>query len=272
MADWSEWIGKEEQRDDAVTQGLIDRFHATLGSEATGPIAPPGLHWCLCLPDTPTGELAEDGHPPKGGFLPPIPLPRRMWAASSLRFDLPLRTGDAIERTGRIVSIEEKTGRSGPLAFVTVDYETSANGRLAVTERQTVVYREPPAEPAPLPPASGADLSDRESVRTIVPDEAMLFRFSALTFNSHRIHFDLPYARDVEGYPALIVHGPLTASLLLDVAAAHGPLAEAEVRAMAPAYCGQALHLCARKDGNGLALEAVAADGRTIMTAKATLA
>ena len=271
MDAWDEWIGREERRTDVVTDSLLARFHATIGG-TQGDIALPGLHWCLCPPDAPMDELGEDGHPAKGGFLPPIPLPRRMWAASELQFRAPIRSGAQIERISKIVSVSEKTARSGRLAFVEVDHITVSDGIEAVRERQTLVYRGPAADPMPLPAAGAVDLSNWPVVQTLAPDPVLLFRYSALTFNSHRIHYDLPYSRDIEDYPALVVHGPLIASFLLDLAAHEiGAPAAFSFRALSPAFADQPLHLAARPEANGLALRAFGNDGRIVMEAGARI-
>ena len=269
MTDWSAWIGREERRSDRVTDAALARFRATIGG-AQGEHAPPGFHWCLCTPDAPMDELGEDGHPKKGGFLPPVPLPRRMWAASELGFRAPIPKDAEIERVSTVASIEEKQGKSGLLVFVEVDHVTSADGKVAVRERQSLVYREAARAPMELPRASGAELSAWPVTRSLSPDPVLLFRFSALTFNSHRIHYDLAYAEDEEGYPGLVVHGPLTATLLLTLAAEElGEVKRFSFRGLSPAFAGQPLHLAARSEGKGLAMEAIGGDGRTVMQASA---
>lgn len=269
MSEWDAWIGREQHAEDLVAPGLIAHYAATF--DRSPDAAPQGLHWCLCPPTVPTGSLGPDGHPPKGDFLPPVPLPRRMWAASELSFGAPLRYGDAIRRRSRITAIEEKAGASGPLAFVTVEHQTYAGEALAVEERQTIVYRD--AATGPAPPRAPLPDESWDYRRTIVPSTALLFRYSALTFNSHRIHYDLPYATGAEGYAGLVVHGPLTASLLLDlIARAFGDnvLATFRFRAEAPAYAGRPLHVCARREGEALSLAALDDDGVRVLSASAT--
>lgn len=264
--EWDAWIGRATESSDLLPQSLIDRFCAALDIPPRADVAPPGVHWCLAPTAAPTGQLGLDGHPPKGDLLPPIPLPRRMWAASELEFLAPLRPGTAITRVSRLTSATAKEGRSGPLAFVELAIETRADGVLAVREEQTLVYRAAGAAMAPLPAIGARDLSNWDDVRTLTPTEPMLMRFSALTFNAHRIHYDLPYTRGVELYPALVVHGPLVASLLLNHAASgFGPIASASVRAIAPAFCGQPLHLAGRAESGTITLRAIGGDGRTIM-------
>ncbi len=276
------WIGREERRFDAVSDGLLTRWCATL-DRPFGEAVPQGVHWCLCLPDAPTSGLGEDGHPLRDespdSFLPPVPLPRRMWASSKVDFLKPLQRDAAIERVSRVVSIKEKTGGSGLLVFVDVEHETRANGVAAVREVQSLVYRSAaPADapPAPPPPGDGRfDASAWDAVRTLTPSAPLLFRFSALTFNSHRIHYDLPYATGEEGYRGLVVHGPLTATLLLDLARrelGENALAHFAFRGTSPAICGETLHLALRHDGETLALGAFARDGRQVMDASAQVA
>lgn len=270
-----DWIGREERRQDVATAATLARFRATLDSEADGDIVPPGFHWCLCLPDAPTAGLGADGHPAKGGFLPPVDLPRRMWAGSVVVFAAPIRVGAAIDRVSRVVGIEEKLGATGRLVFVEVEHVTFADGVEAVLESQHLVYRAPASVPLAMPAAMGADLAGWEWQRSLVPNEALLFRYSALTFNSHRIHFDLPYAQGEEGYPGLVVHGPLTATLLLDLLARAVGAERIEMfrfRGVAPAFAGQPLHLVARPGAEGaIELVALGGDGRAVMQARATL-
>jgi 3-methylfumaryl-CoA hydratase len=247
MSHWDAWIGRTQEQSDILTPGLLQRFRAAIDSDVTGEIAPQGIHWCLCLPEAATAELGEDGHPTRGGFMPPIPLPRRMWAASDVIFHAPLIAGVEVKRRSTIAEITEKQGSSGPLVFVTLDHKTWVDSALAISERQSVVYREAPVVAAPTSPGDHiADLSGWPIHRSITPPEPLLFRYSAVTFNSHRIHYDQPYATGVEGYRGLVVHGPLIATLLLDLAAREfGPntLKKFTMRAQSPAFCGELLHL-----------------------------
>jgi 3-methylfumaryl-CoA hydratase len=273
MGDWADWIGRSETRHDVITPGLVERFCATLDQPVTAEI-PQGLHWCLCLPDAATAELGPDGHPAKGGFLPPIPLPRRMWASSSVSFDAPLRMGDEITRISTIASIEEKSGKSGDLVFVAVDHETRAGERVVVRERQNIVYREPASAPAPPAASGAADLSEWDWQQTILPSETLLFRYSALTFNSHRIHYDRPYAVGEEGYPGLVVQGPLMATMLLELAAAKlgaNKLSHFSFRGQSPAIVNQAIDLVGRQQGENIILAVLGDDGREIMTAQGAI-
>jgi 3-methylfumaryl-CoA hydratase len=273
--DWAAWVGREQAQRDVLTPALLTRFRATFDGDDTGDIAPQGIHWCLCAPDTATAELDTDGHPKRGDFLPPIPLPRRMWASSKVAFHAPIHTGAAIERRSIIAGIEEKTGGSGALVFVQIDHDTTSDGVLAVGERQTIVYREA-STAAPAPLGSGTPmLSGYAWHRALTPSAPLLFRYSAMTFNSHRIHYDLPYATGEEGYRGLVVHGPLTASLLLDLAARElgaNRLASFAFRGVSPAMADEPLHLVGNIDGVALALAALGSDGREVMTAIAEIA
>ena len=270
MSDYSDWIGRTEAHEDHVSHGLVDRFRATIG-DACLPheAAPLGLHWCLCPPHPPMAMLGPDGHPTKGDFLPPIDLPRRMWAASRVTFLKPLPLEAQVTRRSRINSVKEKSGRSGRLCFLEVDEVTLANGEEVIDETRSIVYREAATEPAHLPEISGANLSEWTYTEEIVPTEPLLFRYSAITFNAHRIHYDQAYTTEVENYAALIVHGPLMATLLLQFAAKILGADKVKVydyRAQSPAYVGQPLHLAARETETGLDVAVIGADGRTVLS------
>ncbi len=275
MNRWADWIGKSEMRSDIITPGLLQRFCATFDRPVMDEI-PQGLHWCLCLPDALTAELAEDGHPAKGGFLPPIPLPRRMWASSSASFEHPLQLGDEVSRVSSIASIEEKSGRSGDLVFVAIDHEMRVGNRIAISERQILVYREPATTSAPANLASDdpPDLQQWDWQQKIVPSEPFLFRYSALTFNSHRIHYDRPYAMEEEGYPGLVVQGPLMATLLLNLAASElgaNRLSSFSFRGQTPAFANSTLYLVGRRESQKITLAVMGMDGSEIMTAEAAI-
>lgn len=217
-----DWVGRSEDVHDIVTATPCAALAATLDHPPERPVAgsvlPPLWHWLYFLPLHRQSEIGPDGHARRGGFMPPVPLPRRMWAGSQFEFHSPIRVGDAVRRVSTIAGVSEKTGRSGPLVFVKVRHEVFCNGGTepAITEFHDIVYREaarpgdaaPPPEPAP---------SQSSWVRQISPDDVLLFRYSALTFNGHRIHYDRRYVTEVEGYPGLIVHGPLIATLLMDL-------------------------------------------------------
>ena len=281
MGVWDAWIGREEVRTDQVDAGSVARWLATFDRDApVGGYVPQGFHWCLCLPDTATGQLGTDGHPLRldgpEGFLPPVPLPRRMWASSKVEFVAPLKFGEAVTRTSRVLSITEKSGSSGQLVFVDVAHDTTGEAGIAVREVQSIVYRDAAAADAPLsPPAVGDarfEATGWSCHRMLVPSTPWLFRYSALTFNSHRIHYDLPYAQGEERYRGLVVHGPLTATLLLDLARREfgdNALASFTYRGLSPAICGESLHLVMRGSDNHIELAAFAADGRQVTAATA---
>jgi 3-methylfumaryl-CoA hydratase len=287
MSQWDAWLGREMVTQDTLDASLARRWAALfdLPNPDTGhaeTLMPQGIHFCLCTPEAPTAQLGEDGHPSRddsaSSFFPPVPLPRRMWAASNISFLSAIPIGAQIERTSRIASIAEKDGKSGKLAFVDVDHVTRANGVEAVRETQTLVYRDAVPADAPLsPPVLTNEMFDPShwDIHTaILPTEAMLFRFSALTFNTHRIHYDLPYARDKERYRALVVHGPLMASLLLQMAArklGENNLASFAFRAVSPAVVGEPLHLAMRQVDDAIEFGSFAADGRQCVKASAQL-
>jgi 3-methylfumaryl-CoA hydratase len=211
------WIGQEMSAEDVITPRLAAGLAATLNHDcapALGEVAPAAIHWCLAPPTEPMHALGPDGHPARGGFLPPVPLPRRMWAGGALEFGAPLRVGDRVTMRSRVAEVTAKTGRSGALVFVTVMHEVSGPAGHALTERQDIVYRGEGALAATPAPPDG----EPTPTRALIADPVLLFRYSALTFNSHRIHYDQPYATKVEGYAGLVVHGPLQATLMLDLA------------------------------------------------------
>ncbi|WP_411291502.1 MaoC family dehydratase N-terminal domain-containing protein [Sphingorhabdus sp.] len=281
MGAWDTWIGREEVRTDRIDSGMVARWLATFDRDASADgLVPQGLHWCLCLPDAATAQLGPDGHPLRDdspdSFLPPVPLPRRMWASSKVEFFVPLHVGEAVTRTSQILSVTEKSGGSGQLVFVDVAHETAGDAGLAVREVQSIVYRGAAASDAPLSPPDVTgehfDASGWNSHRLLVPSAPLLFRYSALTFNSHRIHYDVPYARDEERYRGLVVHGPLTATLLLDLARREygdNALQSFAFRGLSPAICGEALHLVTRDQDGAIELAAFASDGRQVTAASA---
>ncbi|GGH53501.1 protein dehydratase [Frigidibacter albus] len=268
----SDWIGRTEQAaPEAVTPRLLDRFRATLAPHlADFGAAPAGVHWCLAPPAIAASGLGPDGHPAKGDFLPPVSLPRRMWAGGEVEFLDPLREGDNVTRTSRIADVQTKTGRSGTLCFVTVRHDLVTERGLALRERQDLVYRAAASASAPPAPAEIHGGSDLEW--GVAVDPVLLFRYSALTFNGHRIHYDTPYAREVEHYPGLVIHGPLQATLLLNLAATWGgglPRRFA-FRGLSPACGPQTLSVRAWKAGAALELATVTKVQVTAMTATAT--
>lgn len=279
---WETWVGRTEIASDRIGATPVAALHATFDDPAAevpkGTPLPPLWHWLYCLPLHRQSDIGTDGHARRASFLPPVTLPRRMWAGGRLAFRTPLRVGDDIERTSTIEDVTMKEGRSGQLVFVNVRHEIRANGVAdpAIVEWQDLVYRaaQKPEDPVPAPTKAPADA---RWVRVIVPDEVMLFRYSALTFNGHRIHYDRRYAIDVEGYPGLIVHGPLIATLLVDVV--RRELAQATIetfrfRAVRPAFALNTLRLnCAvEPDGKTVRLWAEDHEGWLTMDASATIA
>jgi len=276
------WIGRETRAKDRLDEGLATRWLATFDlPRPHPPIMPQGIHFALCTPEAPSATLGEDGHPARddspGSFLPPFPMPRRMWASSKMQFVAPIAIGAVIERNSKVASVSEKEGGSGRLAFVDVEHVTKANGTIAVIETQTLVYREAAPSDAPLsppPPGEGSfDPTGWDAHRTLTPDARLLFRYSALTFNTHRIHYDAPYAEQIERYRGLVVHGPLTASLLLQLAArelGENRLRTFQFRGLSPAIAGEPLHLVMRKGDAMFELAAFADDGRQVTQASAS--
>lgn len=284
MGGFDPWIGREMRAVDRFDEALAARWLAAFDLGDPGTHLPQGIHFALCTPEAPTSALGEDGHPARDesddSFLPPFPqfalAPRRMWASSAMEFHAPIAVGTSIERLSRVASISEKEGGSGKLAFVNIAHETRADGVLAVSETQTLVYRDAAAPDAPLSPPvlgeSAFEASQWDAHCELTPDPRLLFRYSALTFNTHRIHYDAIYASEVERYRGLVVHGPLTASLLLQLAARElgdNALKTFEFRGVSPAIAGEPLHLVMRKSGDGFELGAFADDGRKVISAQA---
>ena len=222
VASLQAWIGKAESRTDNITAAPMAGLSATLDRDdaqpEVGAVLPALWHWLYFLPQPRRSEVGPDGHARRGGFLPPVPLPRRMWAGGRLTWEPanPLMVGDTVKRSSRIASVKHKAGRSGDLVFVLVQHEVhNANG-LALTEEHDIVYRGNPQPSDPEPPPQLA-AKDAAWTETFTPDDVLLFRYSALTFNGHRIHYDRRYVTEIEGYPGLIVHGPLIATLLVEL-------------------------------------------------------
>ena len=279
MQDLTTWIGRSETRQDTFTATPAAALAATLDHAETpwaaGTPLPPLWHWLYFLPLHRQSEIGPDGHAKRGGFLPPVPLPRRMWAGSQFEFRAPLRIGDAVERTSTIADVTVKEGRSGQLVFVKVRHDLRANGAAdpALVEFHDIVYRanrQPgDVEPAPVAAPAGAAWQ-----REVQPDDVLLFRYSALTFNGHRIHYDRRYVTEVEGYPGLVVHGPLIATLLLELLHRHAPDAEVATfafRALRPTFDGRPMRVNARIDGSAARLWAQDDAGWLTMDASATL-
>ena len=273
------WIGRTEAREDELTLQPVAALSAVLDRDDPPPKAgdplPPLWHWLYFLPTTRQSELGDDGHARRGGFLPPVPLERRMWAGSRLEFLRPLRLGARAARRSRIARVDHKQGRTGPLVFVQVEHEIADAEGAALREVHDIVYRDKPAGSAAL---TGPEApQDHAWHREIRPDPVLLFRYSALTFNGHRIHYDHPYVTRVEQYPGLVVHGPLIATLLLDLLRRERPAAVItgfSFRAVSPLFDTAPFHIYGKPDDSGgtVKLWAAAADGRLAMEATAALA
>jgi 3-methylfumaryl-CoA hydratase len=270
IAHLQQWIGRTETRTDIVTAAPVAALAATLDIGQPGDALPPLWHWLYFLPFDRQSDLGPDGHAKRGGFLPPVDLPRRMWAGGRIDFHCPLRIGDNITRVSRIADVKVKEGRSGPLVFVLVRHEINNPEGLALTEEHDIVYRGHSSAAAAPPSAP----TDAEWERIVHPDDVLLFRYSALTFNGHRIHYDRRYATEVEGYPGLVVHGPLLATLLVDLVRANMPAATVtrfEFRAVSPIFDTADFFVAGRrKDEHTIDLWAKNAAGALAMTATAT--
>jgi 3-methylfumaryl-CoA hydratase len=274
-----DWVGKIETRTDVVSPTSVQALAATLDRDdpapADGDALPPCWHWLYFPPLQRQSEIGPDGHARRGGFLPPVPLPRRMWAGSRLEFRRPLAVGRAITRTSRIDDVALKQGKTGPMVFVRVRHEIADAAGPAIVDEQDIVYRENPRPGEPAPAAQAAPAS-AEWTRTIVPDDVLLFRYSALTFNGHRIHYDRRYVTEVEGYPGLVVHGPLLATLLLDLLRRERPeaaVARFAFRALKPTFDTAPFLVRGRRedDGRTVRLWACHQDGALAMDATAAL-
>ncbi len=272
------WIGRISEDDDLLHPRHAHLMAATIGQSPlplqTGAQLPPLWHWLYFLQGLPPTELGADSHPARGGFLPPVPLSNRMWAGGQLDFEGELALGASVRKRSQVVAVDHKLGRSGDLVFVTVRHEVVHEGQTVITERHNIVFKDPnppqaasvvaePSRPAPV------------HVEHVTPNTTTLFRYSALTFNGHRIHYDADYCREVEGYPALVIHGPLNATLLAGLAqqVSGQPLRRFEYRGLRPALLGQTLRLEAAADPadpKRLLLHMVLADGTTSMQATAT--
>ena len=310
LAHLQTWQGRTETLADTITPapvlGLIAMLDRDDADPVPGTALPPLWHWAYFLPHARQSQLGPDGHPRRGGFLPPVPLPRRMWAGGRLRWQAanPLRVGDAVQRTSRIVSVTHKAGRTGDLLFVLVEHAFSNAQGVALTEEHDIVYRAAPTAPTlgtgvsslppkgalaarggpspltrpgdPTPPPTPAEQGAAWQ-REVVPDDVLLFRYSALTFNGHRIHYDRKYVTEVEGYPGLIVHGPLIATLLLDLLRSQMPgatVASFEFKAVRPTFDLHPFRLNGEPSADGRTVRLWASDheGWLTMQGTATLA
>ncbi len=282
LAHLQSWVGKSETLSDDITAAPLRGLSATLDRDDADPVpgtALPALwHWLYFLPHQRQSEIGPDGHAKRGGFLPPVPLPRRMWAGGRLQWHAgnPLVVGDAVKRISRIESVTHKAGRTGDLLFVLVKHEVHNAKGLALSEEHDIVYRANPRVGDPVPPPQPA-AKDAAWTETITPDDVLLFRYSALTFNGHRIHYDRKYVTEVEGYPGLIVHGPLIATLLVNLLRNNMPgarLLTFEFRAVRPVFdlWSFKLHGSPSADGKTVQLWTEDHEGWLTMQATATLA
>jgi 3-methylfumaryl-CoA hydratase len=275
-ASHSDWIGRTEQAEELIDLTRVQATAATLDDTttefATGSPLPPLWHWSFFISRVPQSGLGQDGHPHRGGFMPPIELPRRMFAGSRVRFLIPLVIGETARRQSVIREVSEKVGRAGKLAFVTVRHQIEQRGEICIEEEQDIVYREAGSRVAAperreltaAPPGSWS--------RVVTPDPTLLFRFSALTFNAHRIHYDRDYAT-TEGYPGLVVHGQLAAVLLMELVRSHSPrpVSAFAFRALAPLFDLDPFRLIGTSEGERVHLEARGPDGQTALSAEAEL-
>ena len=279
LAKLRQYIGRTETMVDTITPVPATLHAATLDRDdppyKPGDALPPGWHRLYFLTAVRPGELGEDGHTARGRFMPPVPLPRRMFAGAKLVFHRPIRIGDEVTRTSEIVSLEGKQGRTGDLVFVTVAQRYSVGGDLALEESQDIVYRS--ASRGAEGGGAAEAVEPAPWQREVHPDSVMLFRYSALIFNGHRIHYDYPYVTEVEGYPGLIVHGPLIATLLLDLVHRERPGAVVtgfSFRARRPLFSPDPFTVRGwpAADGRSVRLAAVNHEGAAAMTAEASLA
>ncbi len=268
--DFDDWIGRTETAEDIITPRQTRQMAATLDATAPDGVLPPLWHWMGWQPETAMAGLGPDGHPARGGFLPPVPLERRMWAGGRLTFHAPLTVGAPMRRRSQILKVTEKTGTTGRMVFVTVGHRVEGPQGVAVTEEQDIVYVAMPERFVPPPPQMAPD--GAAWAEPVAMDSVRLFRFSALTFNAHRIHFDLPYAQQVEKYPGLVVHGPMQAMLLMAAAIRHrGALpASFRFRGVRPLFHTDTLALTGWPEADGKqALAVVTGDG--VMTMQADI-
>ncbi|MEO9130451.1 MAG: MaoC family dehydratase N-terminal domain-containing protein [Sphingomonas sp.] len=266
IAYWQTWIGRTEARTEVLELESLRRYAAALGENLDVETVPPSLaHWAFFLPAVAPDQLGPDGHPKRGGFLSPVTLPRRMFAAADMSFHAPLLSGQEATRTSRIAAVTHKAGRSGDLILVEVSHEIEQAGQVRVRERQTIVYRD---AGTPTPAVIPTEQTLSPGAVSWLPGTVDLFRFSAVTFNSHRIHYDAPYATGEEGYPGLVVHGPLTAAKLFSLGTRQGgAIRRFGFRALAPLFVDQPVTMVGGEEDNVVAIRC---DGVTAMAATFT--
>ena len=278
LEQYKSWVGKRESQDDVITEWPVKAMTATLDRAdplpRPGEPIPLGWHWFYFLEAKPASEVGADGHPKRGGFMPPVKLPRRMWAGSRIEFKRALRMGESARRDAEIIAVTPKSGRSGDMVFVTVRNQIFGSNELTCIEETDIVYREAAkpgeaAQPKPAPAAAAWR-------RTLTPDPVLLFRFSALLFNGHRIHYDHPYVTQEEHYPGLVVHGPLQATLLLDLARRHSqrPVTRYDYRALSPLFDTEPMSVNGQPsaDGSSAELWTASAQGHLAMSASVKFA
>jgi len=275
--DLAAWIGRSETLHDTISPTPVVALGATLdhppAQVAAGTLLPPLWHWLYFLPMHRQSEIGPDGHARRGGFLPPVPLPRRMWAGSQFEFRSPVRVGDVVSRQSTIADVRSKTGRTGQLVFVKVRHELRCNGAAepALVEFHDIVYRDAqqPGDPAPPPQAAPTGAAWQ---REWLPDDVLLFRYSALTFNGHRIHYDRRYVTTVEGYPGLVVHGPLIATLLMDLLRRQLPdavVTSFQFKALRPTFDGHPMRVNGQPSADGRTIRLWAQDHEGWLTMEA---
>lgn len=272
----ADYVGRTEEREDVLSPTVARMLGATLSVVGTGDAAaepgaalPPLWHWAAFHPTAPMAEIGADGHPKLGGFLPAVPLERRMWAGGRLVFHAGLRVGEPLRRRSEILKVEEKSGSAGAMVFVTVGHELFGESGLAISEEQDIVYIAMPDSFRPPKPIPAPDSADFDT--TVPVDGVLLFRYSAATFNGHRIHYDLPYATEVEKYPGLVVHGPLQATLLMALAIRHRgrPPARFRFRGVHPMFHTHDLRLLGVDADDAMELCTAAPDGHQGLQARA---
>ncbi|MBL6941275.1 MAG: MaoC family dehydratase N-terminal domain-containing protein [Rhodospirillales bacterium] len=270
------WIGRSESHSDVISLKPVQMMAATLGrtvdTPKDGDPLPAAWHWLYFLGAKPRGDLGRDGHAALGEFLPPVALPRRMWAGGCFDFQKPIHIGETIKKVSTINKVERKSGRSGELCFVTVRHQLFAGDEMRITDDHNIVYREDPTSKEPAPPTPAP--TNAKIRETITPDPVLLFRYSALTFNSHRIHYDVDYCRDVEGYPGLVFHGPLTATLLLDLAMRNmegRTFTGFSYRAVAPLFDTSPFTIALAHEEDGMILWAETPEGNLAMSATVSI-
>ena len=271
--DLQAWVGNSETTTDLISEATCRLAAATLEQNQDNlTTLPPGWQWFFFHNPVATDTLGHDGHPPKGGFLPPVSLPRRMWAGSRLNYIRPVEIGRVAQKVSTILAVVEKSGKSGNLCFVTVGHDIFCDDQLCIREEQDIVYRDPPPASAAAKPQQY--LRDASVTEQVMPTTPLLFRYSALTFNGHRIHYDRPYAMEQEGYPDLVVHGPLVATLLQRFAQQNRPsepLTTFEFRGASPLFVNDLLTMAASTENNeGMPLWVVNSDDALAMSAQAT--